>query len=711
MEEQKDILKRVYLVYILCCVFAVAVLCRVFYIQTAEKDHWMGMSHDFMNKEQNIEALRGNIFAYDGSLLATSLPYYEIGIDPLANPLIDDSEFEDSASYLSKGLERVLGDHRADDYFKTLMNARRRGSRYEQIARDVSYKELQELKKLHLLRLGQFKGGFIYLQSNHRELPFRMLAARTIGYVSDSGRVKVGLEGAFDSVLTGTKGKRLMQKIAGGVWKPLNSENEIEPQQGRDIITTIDINIQDVAENALRNSLIEHNAKYGCVVLMEVKTGEIRAIANLTRKDSGVYVEDYNYAIGDAREPGSTFKLASLLVGMDHGLIDLNTNVNLEGGKHTFSTEVMKDSHTPKEDVVTIEEAFCQSSNVGISKVINAAYASDPRKFTDGLQALRFGSPLGIEIPGEGQSHIRTAGEKGWSGVSIPWISIGYESTITPLNTLTLYNAVANDGVMVKPMFVKEIREKGKTIQQFPPVILNPAIAKPETIAKARKLLEGVVKNGTAKNLASSVYPIAGKTGTSQIAVGKTYGKNSNNVTYQASFVGYFPADNPKYSCIVIVNAPSGDVYYGGLVSGPIFKKIADRVFATEMDIHKPVNGLQNPLAEVPVVKNGLGIPSMIVLRGLLVDVKTTGDFREDGYVSFQAENKNVRAGNKNPDAQLSKGLMPDLSGMTAPDVLFLMENRGYRVRLKGSGSVKRQSVPAGQAIAKHTEILVELSL
>lgn len=711
MEEQKDILKRVYLVYILCCVFAVAVLCRVFFIQTVQKEHWQAVAKEFMEKEQDIDALRGNIFAYDGSLLVTSLPYYEVGIDPLANTLINDQEFEDSAKGLASGLARVLGDHTYSEYFNTLIKARRKGSRYEQLARDVSRKELLELRKLPLFRAGHFKGGFIYVQSNHRELPFRMLAARTLGYVSDSGRVKVGLEGAFDSVLTGTKGKRLMQKIAGGVWKPLNSENEIEPQQGRDIVTTIDINIQDVAENALRNSLIEHNAKYGCVVLMEVKTGEIRAIANLTRKDSGNYVEDYNYAIGDAREPGSTFKLASLLVGMDQGTVSLTDKVNLEGGQHAFFNRVMHDAHAPKQEIVTVEEAFWESSNVGISKVINGAYAKNPRKFTDGLQALRFGSPLGLAIPGEGKSHIRTSGEKGWSGVSLPWISIGYESTITPLQTLTLYNAVANDGVMVKPMFVKEIRENGKTIKIFPPEILNPAIAKPGTIAKARKLLEDVVKNGTAKNLSTSVYPIAGKTGTAQIAYGKTYGKNSNNVTYQASFVGYFPADNPKYSCIVIVNAPSGDVYYGGVVSGPIFKQIADRVFATEMDIHKPVNDLVNPLTEIPVVKNGLGIPTMIALRGLNVNVKPADDFDEDGFVFVQPADKSVRAGNKNPDAQLSKGIMPDLNGMTAPDVLFLLENRGYRVRLKGLGAVKKQSVPAGQQIPKNTEILLELSL
>jgi len=305
VEERKDILKRVYLVYICCCFLALAILSRVFVIQFSQGDYWKAEAKKFMNKEQYIEAVRGNIFATDGSLLATSLPYYQIGIDPLANKNIDDSQFEDSARGLADGLARILDIHAASEYLKTLLSARARGLRYQQLARNVTYNQLQSIKKLPLFRAGQFKGGFVFEQTNHRKRPFSMLAGRTIGYISDSGKVKVGLEGAFDSILTGVRGKKVMQKIAGGVWKPLNNENEIEPQQGRDIVSTIDINIQDVAENALLNSLIEHNAKYGCVVLMEVETGKIRAIANLTRKDSGVYVEDLNYAIQDLEEPGS----------------------------------------------------------------------------------------------------------------------------------------------------------------------------------------------------------------------------------------------------------------------------------------------------------------------------------------------------------------------------------------------------------------------
>lgn len=709
-EPQKDILRRVYLVYILCCVFALAVLGRVFFIQIAQGEHWKKEAENFTTRQQDIEAVRGNVFATDGSLLATSLPYYEVGIDPMANAFITNEEFSDSARKLANELEALLKERSAKEYYSQLMKARNKGSRYELLAKDVSYKELQEMKKLHLFRAGRYRGGFIYVQTNHRERPFRMLAARTIGYISDSGKVKVGLEGAYDTILTGTSGKRLMRKIAGGVWMPLNNENEIEPQQGKDIVTTIDINIQDVAENALLNSLVEHNAKYGCVVLMEVETGEIRAIANLSRQDTGTYVEDYNYAIGDAEEPGSTFKLASLIVGLDDGLISLNDKVNLENGHHAYaSTAVMNDAHAPKENIVTVEEAFWESSNVGISKVIYSAYVKNPKAFTDGLHDLRFGTQLGLSIPGEGRSSIRTAGEKGWSGTSLPWISIGYESLITPMQTLTLYNAVANNGVMVKPMFVKEYREKGRTVKTFEPEILNPAIAKPQTIAQARQLLEGVVQNGTGKSMKNANYQVAGKTGTAQIAKGRGYGKDKNNVTYQASFVGYFPAEKPKYTCIVIVNAPSGDVYYGGAVAGPIFKQIADRVFATELDIHQAVNSAVVSNTGIPGAKNGLAFPTVVAAKGLFLNVNDAPSQTEFADVKSGSNSLSLSA--SSVSKQLQNGLMPNLNGMPGTDVLYLMENKGYRVKIKGAGSVIRQSVAPGQKITKETEIVIELSL
>ncbi len=712
MEEKKEILRRVYLIYILCCVFALAVISRVCYIQFVQGDYWKKEAENFMIRELDIEAVRGNIFAADGSLLATSLPYYEIAIDPHVNDLvIDDVMFEDSAYALSQKLASLLPAKTADEYFRMMISARKNDLGYQLLAKNVSYQQLQEIKKFPLFRLGRYKGGLIYVQTNRRERPFRMLASRTIGYISDSGRVKVGLEGAYDSVLTGISGKRLMRKIAGGVWMPLNNENEIEPQHGKDIVTTIDINIQDVAENALLHSLAEHNAKYGCVVLMEVQTGEIRAIANLTRKDSGTYVEDFNYAIADAREPGSTFKLASYLVAMDDGLLSLNDHVNLNGGEYKYFDRVMHDSHDPKENDVTAEEAFWESSNVGISRLITQAYGKEPRKFTDGLHRLRFGEPLGLSIKGEGKSKIKNAGDKDWSGVSLPWISIGYESQVTPLQTLTLYNAVANNGVMVKPTFVREILDKGKTVHHFQPEILNPSIAKPETIKNARRLLEGVVQNGTAKSMKNSVYKVAGKTGTAQVANDKGRYKSEGFVTYQASFVGYFPADAPRYSCIVVVNAPSNDVYYGGLVAGPIFKQIADRVFATELDIHDPVNNSTVSANEAPSVKYGLLRPTLAAADLLHQNIGGKGTTANASYVKVDNTDNKLQAHAEDPENILKSGIMPDLRGMTGSDALFILENNNVRVRLRGAGSVIRQSIAPGTKIPATREVILDLTV
>lgn len=708
MEEKKDILRRVYVVYALVIVFALAVVARVVFIQGVQGDKWKTEAENFTLKAQDVEAVRGNIFATDGSLLATSVPYYDIGIDPLANDHFTDAMFEDSVSALAKGLANLLGG-KERYYERLIMGGRGNNDRYVQLAQGISHQQLQDVKKLPLFRLGRFKGGLIWLQMNKRERPFRMLAARTIGSVRDSAK-PIGLEGAFDTLLTGVSGKRLMRKIAGGVWMPVNNENEIEPENGKDLVTTIDINIQDVAENALLNCLVQHNAKYGCVALMEVKTGEIRAIANLTRADSGVYFEDYNYAIGDAREPGSTFKLASLLVAMDDGLVDLNTKVDLEGGQHAYYDRVMKDAHAPHDNMVTTKEAFWESSNVGVSKLISRAYGKDPKKFTDGLRRFHLQNQLGLSIPGEGTPRIKDPKEKDWYGTSLPWISIGYESLVTPLQTLTLYNAVANGGTMVKPRFVKEIRQKGKVIKSYQPEIIEQQIAKPETIAKAKALLEGVVQNGTAKNMKNSVYRIAGKTGTAQVANRGAGYKGTEKVTYQASFVGYFPAEQPKYTCIVIVNAPSNDVYYGGLVAGPVFKQIADRVFSTNLDIHAPINTGEHTLlgSALPAVKKGATAPTVDAMTDLKLPVEN--DAMSDGYVKVQNGGSKITASPAGMEQALNRSQVPDLTGMTAADALYMLENKGLRVRVRGSGAVVKQSLPAGTKFSKGTEIILELA-
>lgn len=710
MEFKKDILWRVYLVYVCVCLFAIFIISKVVIIQFVEGDKWRAYADSLRIREFDIEAVRGNIFAADGSLLATSLPYYEVGID-INTDYLTDKRFNDGVDSLALCFNKMFRDKSKKEYAKILRKARASGDRYVVLKRNVSYNQLQEMKRFPIFRYGRNKGGFIYMQTNRRERPFKMLAARTIGYERD-GIKPVGLEGAYDTILDGTSGKRLMQKIAGGVWMPLRNENEVEPQDGADLVTTIDINIQDVAENALMKQLIRHGAGYGCVVLMEVSTGQIKAIANLTRKDSLNYVEDYNYAIAAATEPGSTFKLASLMAAMEDYNVKLTDKVEVNDGHHKFFDRTMKDSHRPDKPVMTIKEVFEHSSNVGVAKTITKYYSKNPQKFVDRLYAMDMHEKIGLSIPGEGTIKIKKTTTKDpkdpWTGVTLPWMSIGYETLMTPMKTLVLYNAVANNGVMVKPMFVKEVRRHGKPVQKFETEVINPAIASKETISKARKMLEGVVENGTAKTLGATSYKVAGKTGTAQIAKGGIY-KMDGKASYQASFVGYFPADNPKYSCIVIVMAPTGDAYYGGAVAGPVFKEIADKVYSNSLEIHKEINRTKPQFAlKAPVIHAGDQQEISTVLNTL--KIRTSGAGEEEWARGIMGDSLSVKLTPSRVESDLKKGLVPDITGMSLRDAIYLLENHGMNVRIKGTGVIKKQSLQAGTRFTKGTQIILELS-
>jgi cell division protein FtsI (penicillin-binding protein 3) len=481
VENKKEILTRAYLVYIGMCVFAGFIIWKIVDIQFVEGDKWMAKLKSMSIKEIEVAAMRGNIYDVNGNLLATSLPYYEVGMDVSA-PSITKEDFSKYTDSLSIRLAELFNEPGKDrKYYSRLLHlARRTEDRYVVLHKNVSYTQLKEIKTFPLLRRGA-RGGLVTLQTNKREHPYKMLAARTIGFPSrPEDKVKgVGLEAAYDSVLRGTVGKRQMQRIAGGILRPLNDENEIEPQDGCELISTIDVRVQNVAENVLMQQLIKNKASHGCVVLMEVKTGEIRAIANLKRKDSTTYVENYNFAIGDATEPGSTFKLASLLAAMDDGFVDPDDQFNVGNGVCYYYDQKMEDSHPPDAPVLTTQRIFETSSNVGISKIITKYYSNNPQKFLDKLYSYHLNEKMGLALPGEGKPKIKRAGTDEWYGPSLAWISIGYESLITPMHTLSLYNAVANNGCMVKPTFVKEIRRKGKTLQKFEPVVLNPQIAKP----------------------------------------------------------------------------------------------------------------------------------------------------------------------------------------------------------------------------------------
>ncbi|MGZ3900362.1 MAG: peptidoglycan D,D-transpeptidase FtsI family protein, partial [Bacteroidia bacterium] len=465
MENKKQILTRSYIVYVGMCLFALGILYRICVIQFSEGKEWRDKADAFTTSLVSIEAVRGNIFDVNGALLATSLPYYEVAVDICA-PSIDDKLFKEKRDSLALCLSKLFGDKTEREYSRILNKARKDKDRYVVLQRNVSYKNLQTLKTFPIFKRGK-RGGLVTLQTNRRERPFQMLAARTIGYSKD--KVKIGMEGAFDSILRGISGKRLMQKIAGDVWRPINDENELEPKDGNDLYTTIDINIQDVAENALMKALVKNQASHGCAVLMEVKTGAIKAIANLSKSkgDSTSYNESLNYAIGYATEPGSTFKLASLLAVMDEYDVSLQEKVTVGNGEVTYYNKTIKDAHPPKNPVLNVQEIFETSSNVGVSKLITKYYSKNPQQYVDKIKSFHLNKKLGLSIPGEGQPLIKDVKDKDWSGVSLPQMSYGYETLITPLQTLSLYNAVANDGKMVKPHFVREIKSNGVTIKKY----------------------------------------------------------------------------------------------------------------------------------------------------------------------------------------------------------------------------------------------------
>jgi cell division protein FtsI (penicillin-binding protein 3) len=705
LDKKKDILWRIYLVYFIICLFGVAIISKVLIIQFVEGEEWRAKAESLSTRFFDIEAVRGNIYDANGSMLATSLPYYEVGMD-VNTEAITKEIFRDNVDSLAWCLSNLFKDRSRKEYLRLLKKARKEHDRWIVLQRNVSYTDLQKMKRFPILRKGKNRGGFVYLQTNKRERPFQFLAARTIGKLNENGTGKsYGLELAYNSYLEGVYGHRLMQKIAGNVWRPINDDNEVDPEDGADIVSTIDINVQDVAENSLMNCLKQHGADHGCLVLMEIKTGEVKAIANLTRnnKDTASYLENLNYAVGVATVPGSTFKLPSLVAAMEDFNLRLDEQVDIGNGTCFYSNIPVRDSHHPKKEKLSVQEVFEESSNVGVTKIITRYYAKDPQKYIDRLYKMNLNAPLGVSLPGEAQPYIKDTKDKSWSKISLPWISYGYESRITPLQILSFYSAIANDGKMMRPMFIKEIKKRGKIIKTFSPEVINPSICSKATVAKAKKMMEGVVLNGTAKNLKASDYQIAGKTGTAQMGLVK------GKMTYQASFVGYFPADNPKYSCIVVISAPTGDSYYGGAVAGPVFKDVADKVYSTSLEIHKEINPIQPQLAfKIPVTKMGSQEELQTVLTALKIPVKTRNEAAE-WVAASPVDSMTVNLVTSAVEVTLKQGIVPNLTGMTARDALYLLENRGMRVRLMGSGAVAKQSLPAGTTFKRGTEIVLQL--
>lgn len=701
-EIKREILKKVYLIYFIILLIGVTIIGKVIYIQYVEGVDLVQKAQQQELKYFTIEAVRGNIYSDDGSLLATSVPIFDIRMD-VGSPLISNEIFNQKVDSLAYRFAILFGDRTKGEYKRRLVNARKKGNRYYLLKRKVTYAQLKKIRTFPILRKGKYKGGLIIIPKTTRKMPFQLLAKRTIGYEVKEEKLFVGLEGAYADVLRGTNGKQLMRRISYGDWKPVYDENQIEPENGKDIVSTIDINIQDIAQYSLMKSLVKHEAYEGCAILMEVKTGHIKAIVNLRYdKKDNVYKELYNYAIGQAVEPGSTFKLASMIALLEDDKVNLNDTIDVGDGWTMFHDRTMQDVKKIRDGRITIREAFEKSSNVGISKIVYEAYKENPQGYVDQLYAMNLHEKLGIEIKGEGIPLIKDPGKKeSWYGTTLPWMSIGYSILLTPLQTLTLYNAVANDGRMVKPMFVKEIQQSGQTISTFNTEIINRKICSNRTIDSVKALLEGVVERGTAKNMRNDVYKIAGKTGTAQVADNN---KGYENKIYNSSFVGYFPADDPRYSCIVVVHAPRKGYYYGSSVAAPVFKEVADKVYAMHLDIARN----ETPVDESAATP-GMFIGNYEDISGICnyLDIPIDTASAHTDWVVTQSQGTSI----KFLPRYEKQGIVPNVKGMGARDAIYLLEKLGLRTRVYGRGIIVDQSIKPGSRIVKGNEIILKMSL
>ena len=655
--QKKQILNKVYLLTGFMFLFGIAIAYKLVQIEFVKGDEYRALAEQGTVKTFKIAANRGSVYTSDGSLLATSVSKFDVRMDAVT---VSDEDFENGIKGLSKSLSQMLG--KSPGYYENkIRKARANKNRYLFITRNLSYNDYQELKKYPIFKLGTYRGGFIVEQRTVREHPIGKIAERAVGY--DDYRGRVGIEGSFYEFLRGKKGQRLKQKIAKGQWKPLNDNNEIEPIDGKDIITTIDLNIQDVAHHALLAQLEKFNADHGSVVVMETKTGEIKAISNLGRTSKGTYFEQRNYAIYESHEPGSTFKLMSMVVALEDKVIDTSQIVDTEKGVIKFHGRSVRDSHEGGYGKISVARVFEVSSNVGIVKIINEHYEKDPNKFIEGLKRMNVGEKLGLPIKGEGKPIIPDPkNKKTWNGLSLPWMAYGYGVSFTPLQTLTFYNAIANNGEMIKPRFVKEIRTQSNVITKFEKEVINPKICSDETIDKVKDMMLNVVKRGTADNIYDENFSMAGKTGTCQTEYW------TGNTQYISSFVGYFPADKPKYSCIVVIHKPEKKIgYYGNIVAAPVFKQIARKIYT-----NTPVQ-------------------DEVQFTSELVNMNRSYD---NYYKKVNASHKTV----------------PNVKNMPGMDAISLLKNLGFKVNFKGIGKVKSQSIKPGSELKKGKTIILELS-
>ena len=663
---KKNIITRLYVVSFLMLLFASSIIFKLINIQFTNGDYYRELSENRVFKNIEIPANRGNIYSEKGRLLATSVPKYDIRFDALASTEKNFNKYVEKLSIeLGKNFNKP-----SEFYIKTLTNARINKNRYLLIARNLGYSEYMKIKNFPLFKLGSFKGGIITEQYTKRDYPIGGIAQRIVGYerYDDFGNVtRPGIDGAFGpKYLKGENGSRLSQKIGKGQWKPVEDFNQKEPRDGYDIYTTINIEIQDVAHFALLEQLEYYEADHGSVIVMETSTGEIRAISNLGRTSEGKYYEKLNYAIGESHEPGSTFKLMAMVAALEDKVVDTSDVIDTRNGVLSFYGRKVKDSKKGGYGKISAAKAFEVSSNTGLVQIINNGYEKNPEKFIDRIFSMGLNNQLDLELIGEGKPiFTHPSDKKNWDGLDLPWMAFGYGISLTPLQTLTFYNAIANNGKMVKPRFLKEVRSFDNVIKTFDPQIINSSICSSETVNMVKQMMLNVIekKHGTAHNIYDKNFSMAGKTGTCQTE----YWKNTN--LYISSFAGYFPAEDPKYSCIVVIHKPNKTKgYYGNIVAAPVFKKIAQKIYSKTPIVHE-----QEFLHEINVLKE---------------DGNDTNPY----YMS------------------LNSSIMPDLSKMELMDAIALLENFGMKVIIQGKGKKITQSIKKGKRIKKNQKVILKLS-
>ncbi len=697
MDKKNELLIRVYLTLIAFVVFSLLIMSRVVKISWVEGEKWRDKAGN--NVEwKNINTERGDIYDAQGNILATSLPYFDIRMDLLAPT---DDVFSKGVDSLSKLLARDYPSIRTASEWKAKLISDRRlgregkksGVRYTLLVNGINLDQLDRLKKYPILKLGKYRGGLIVIRENKRFKPFANLANRTIGEDRENAD-KVGIEAAYDKVLSGPESEVLMKKVSGNVWVPLFDPAELKIEKGDDIFTTLDMTMQDLVHQELETAVLNHKARSGTAILMDVESGAIKAISNLTNTAEGA-VERYNYAIGKSTEPGSTFKIASYLAMLEDGHLELNEKVNLNGGKRRFYDLTMKDSHLHGKFEVTAAEAFKMSSNIGAAALAVKYYGSRSKQidFVNRLDSFGLMSTTGIELPGEPKPFIKHPEEhkKQWYGTTLPWMSHGYELMITPLQMLNFCNAIANGGRLMEPFLVSEILRNGKVWESFDSKTKIESIASPQAISQMHSLLKGTVNDGTAKSVKSDVVSIAGKTGTTRV----NYAKAAEEKKYNASFVGFFPADKPKYSLLVVVYEPNNGQFYGGQVAGPVFKNIAegvtlidDKLMANidEEDSGKLVKTYHAGYSgDYDKVLEFVGLKSGISKRNKWVEILPQEDV-------LGVEKKKIQIGK-----------VPDLKGMGLRDVIYVVESLGIKYKVHGSGRVWKQTIKPGEEIDQKT--------